>query len=106
MREGFDAYMAQRVEFLKGHCQLFHGLNRLSDIKSIAFIADEEHVPDGEVILKQGAAADTAVIITTGACKVGRHSSGLPAHQCATAPLVNVTEICLHSAAAAQGGAE
>eukprot|EP00873_Tetraselmis_striata_P040832 jgi/Tetstr1/461096/TSEL_006239.t1 len=70
MREGFDAYMAQRVEFLKGHCQLFHGLNRLSDIKSIAFIADEEHVPDGEVILKQGAAADTAVIITTGACKL------------------------------------
>jgi uncharacterized ferredoxin-like protein len=72
MREGFEAYMTERVEFLKGHCQLFHGLNRLSDLKSIAFLADEEAVPDGDVILRQGAAADTAVIITSGACKV-RH---------------------------------
>lgn len=72
MTEGFDAYMAQRVEFLKGHCQLLHGLNRLSDLKSIAFLADEEMVADGETILKQGAAADTAVVITSGACKVAR----------------------------------
>mmetsp|Transcript_37799 Transcript_37799/g.67760 ORF Transcript_37799/g.67760 Transcript_37799/m.67760 type:complete len:901 (-) Transcript_37799:390-3092(-) len=70
MREGFEAYMTERVEFLKGHCQLFHGLNRLSDLKSIAFLADEEAVPDGDVILRQGATADTAVIITSGACKL------------------------------------